>query len=80
MMTNEIDPPWVKYPNYPPADTFWRQAGEPWFTLVWEPYWKSLTSEEQATYLSRWSVPEIWRLFYFEPDFEEWLRSTDETD
>jgi hypothetical protein len=73
----EIEPPWVKYPDYPPGDGFWRQAGEPWFALVWRPYWESLNAQEQDDYLNRWNVPQIWRLFYFDRDFREWLRLTD---
>lgn len=77
-MDNNIDPPWIKYPIYPPGDFFWREAGEPWFIYVWEPFWKSLTLEEQKEYLSQYEVPEEWLRFYFDSDFQNWLDSVDE--
>ena len=73
----EIRPPWVELPGFPPGDFYWRDAGQPWFNEVWETYWKSLTTEEQADYLSQWKVPETWRMFYFDPIFRKWLESTD---
>lgn len=79
MNKTEINPPWVMYPGYPPGDTFWRQSGEAWFNFVWRPYWESLSSVEQEDYLRRWKVPDVWRSFYFNPDFQKWLESTDES-
>jgi hypothetical protein len=76
--TNEVVPPWIEFPGFPPSDTFWRQSGEYWFALVWEPYWKSLNPQEQQDYLEKWNVPEVWRNFYFDPEFQAWLDSTDE--
>lgn len=77
-LRTEIRPPWAEYPGYTPADTFWRQAGEPWLKTVWQPYFDSLNESEQAAYLKRWNVPEVWRRFYFDRDFQEWLESVDE--
>jgi hypothetical protein len=74
----EVLPPWVEYPAYPPGDYFWREAGQPWFTLVWEPYWKSLSESELEEYLTRWKVPDNWRMLYFDPGFRKWLDSVDE--
>jgi len=74
----EIPPPWVEYPAYGPGDTFWRQTGEPFMALVWEPYYTSLSEAEQEAYLVRWKVPEEWQDFYFDKKFREWLESTDE--
>lgn len=78
-MLDEIEPPWIKYPGYPPGDTFWRQSGELWFSLVWRPYWQSLNIEQQAGYLSKWKVPDVWRDFYFDHEFQQWLLTTDES-
>jgi len=77
-MSDEIEPPWIKYPGYPPADPFWRQSGELWFALVWLPHWQSLNVKQQADYLNKWKVPDVWRDFYFDQAFQQWLCSTDE--
>lgn len=70
----EIEPPWIAYPGYPPGDFFWRDAGEPWVHYVWKPYWDSLTREEQEAYLQRWNAPEEWRYYYLV--FMKWLKET----
>ena len=62
----EVRPPWVEYPGIPPWDFFWREAGEPWRTLVWEPYDNTLGAGEQAGYLQRWHVPQDWQDSYFD--------------
>lgn len=74
----EIVPPWIIYPDYPPGDGFWRQSGENWLQFVWLPYWQSLPSQEQEQYLMRWKVPEVWRTYYFNADFKQWLDSVDD--
>lgn len=74
----EIEPPWAKYPGYPPGDTFWRQTGEAWLTWVWRPYWDSLDAAHKSAYLERWRVPEVWSRYYFDEDFAQWLESVDE--
>jgi hypothetical protein len=78
MLDNEVPPPWSEYPGFPPGDMFWREAGQPWLVYVWEPFWKSLTPERQQDYLRRWNVPDVWRMFYFDSAFREWLDSVDE--
>jgi len=78
MGTDEVPPPWVMHPGYPPADAFWRQSGEAWFTYVWRPYWETLTPLQQEEYLERWKVPQEWSLFYFDQSFQAWLESTDD--
>jgi hypothetical protein len=74
----EITPPWVMFPEVPPGDFFWREAGEPWLTEVWEPYWRSLSAVNQEEYLVRWKVPDNWRTFYFDKKFRDWLESVDD--
>jgi hypothetical protein len=32
------------------GDTFWRQTGEPFMTLVWEPYYESLSQDVRDAY------------------------------
>ena len=73
----EVKPPWIMYPGYPPADGFWRQGGEIWFHHVWRPYWDALLPEEQKKYLKLWKVPHDWQNFYFNADFQKWLEAVD---
>lgn len=75
--SKEVSPPWIAYPGFPPGDFFWRDAGQPWFAYVWEPYWKSLTTQEQQAYLDKWTVQEDWE-WYFDADLQAWLASIDE--
>lgn len=70
---NEIKPPWIEYPGYPPGDGFWRQSGEAWFAYVWEPFWNKLTDQEQRDYLNRLNAPVEWRSFYSR-EFQDWLK------
>jgi hypothetical protein len=74
----EVKPPWIKYPGYSPGDSFWRQTGEAWLSLIWRPYWDSLGSEEQDAYLKRWKVPQEWSLYYFNRNFVKWLEEIDD--
>jgi hypothetical protein len=76
----EITPPWVQYPGYGPGDTFWRQTGEVFMAVVWEPYYESLSEEEQQAYLERWKVPQEWQNFYFDKAWRELLESADEVE
>ncbi len=76
--SKEISPPWILYSGYPPGDPFWRQGGEIWFHYVWKPYYDSLDGKEQNDYLERWSVPDAWAKFYFDPEFQKWLDSVDD--
>ena len=77
-LPNEVPPPWVKYPGYGPGDGFWRQSGEGWLKDVWQPYFESLNEEQQRVYLMRWSVPQDWRSFYFDREFQAWLNTVDD--
>lgn len=79
MIKYDFEPPWIKFPGFPPYDGFWRQAGEYWLAYEWVPYWESLTEDEKEDYLVRWQVPEVWRQFsvYLNPEFEKWLESLD---
>jgi|HubBroStandDraft_4_1064222.scaffolds.fasta_scaffold789625_1 hypothetical protein len=74
----EIPPPWDKYPGFAPADPFWRQSGEAWFKDVWEPFYNCLSEVDQREYLERWKVPELWRMFYFDKAFQQWLDTVDD--
>lgn len=78
MSREQISPPWIVYPDFPPGDPFWRQSGEKWFKYIWKPYWESLSFVEQEEYLIYWKVPDAWRYFYFNSDFQEWLETVDE--
>lgn len=76
--TGEIPPPWVEYPGYEPGHIFWRQTGEPFFNLVWEPFYEALSETQKEDYRARWKVPEVWQDFYFDKKWRDWLESTDE--
>lgn len=73
---NEVRPPWVVYPEYFPGHTFWRQAGQPYLAYTWEPFWNSLSSEEQSAFLDKWDAPEDWRHFY-SPEYRVLLDELD---
>jgi len=75
MKNEEITPPWIKYPRFPPYDGFWRQSGELWLVYVWEPFWNELTPIEKEDYLKRWDVPEY--SYQINPEFGKWLESID---
>ena len=76
----EVQPPWVVYPGVGPEEFFWREAGEPWKTQIWEPYYNALNEEAQAEYLARWSVPQNWREGYFDKDWREFWDHVDDPD
>lgn len=74
-MHTKIKPPWIKYPDFPPYDGFWRQSGEYWLKDVWEPFWNNLSQKEQDQYLKRWPPPKDWITFYLDTS---WLDDIDE--
>ena len=74
---DEIKPPWIEYPDYPPYDTFWRQSGEIYLKYIWEPFWKKLSSEQQTEYLKKWPAPKKWQDFYFDEKFHAMLAQLD---
>lgn len=67
-------PPWILHPTYPPSDGFWRQTGEE-FLFAWLGMWQALTKSEREQYLKQWTVPEDWRVDFFEDNwvFREWV-------
>jgi hypothetical protein len=70
----EVQPPWIQFPNYSPADPFWRMGAYEWYQYQWRPYWNSLSDDEKKDYLNRWQAPEEWRNFC--PDINiYWSRS-----
>ncbi len=74
----EVRPPWIEYPGFGPGDGFWRQSGEYFFSEEWRPYYDSLSSEQQAEYLKYWEVPPLWRDYYFDPEWQEFLEHVDD--
>ena len=72
-----MKPPWIKYPDYPPYDTFWRQAGESWLAYVWEPYFQRLTPNQKKQYLQKWKVPKVWNDFYFDTQWQKLLKEAE---
>lgn len=63
----EVRPPWVEFPSVGPDDFFWREAGQTWRTLVWDPFFNSLDEPAKAEYLARWKVPADWYSSWFDP-------------
>lgn len=58
----EIEPPWVVYPDSEPWWGGWRQGNsEGWLVWVWLPFWQKLSGEEQLQYLEKWHAPAAWR-------------------
>lgn len=74
----EVRPPWVEYPGIGPGEFFWREAGEPWKTQVWEPYYNGLDATAQAEYLERWKVPQDWREGYFDKEWRDFWDHVDD--
>lgn len=64
MNNSEISPPWIQFPEYPPAASFWRREGESWALIVWLPYWSQLSDSERQNLLDQYEAPEEWRDFY----------------
>ncbi len=62
----EIKPPWIAYPGYPPGDFFWRDAGDAYYGYAWDPFWQQLNDQEKTEYLDRWDAPEEWRWWLLE--------------
>tara|TARA_R110002110_G_scaffold383245_4_gene594690 strand:+ start:55030 stop:55578 length:549 start_codon:yes stop_codon:yes gene_type:complete len=56
----EVEPPWKKFPNFSPGDMFWRQSGEYYLDLIWEPFWIEQTEFEKAQYVRKFSAPDEW--------------------
>lgn len=77
-INNEITPPWIKFPGFPPGDFLWREAGQPWLIYVWEPFWQKLSEAEQEAYLIKYEVPDEWKRYYFDKDFKAWLETVDD--
>lgn len=70
--SEEVLPPWVAYPGIPSWDFFWREAGQNWRTLVWEPYYNGLSELEQSEYLRRWNVPDDWKFHLDKAKLDFW--------
>ena len=59
---DEIEPPWVVYPESEPWWGGWRQGNsEGWLVLAWLPFWDKLSDEDRLQYLEKWNAPDEWR-------------------
>lgn len=59
----EVRPPWVVYPGIDVTSGFFRQGeGDTYMGWSFNPYFASLTEEEQQAYLKKWNVPDEWKL------------------
>lgn len=59
-MKSEIEPPWVKYPEHPPFDPIYNHELEPYFHLVWRPFFEELSGEQLQDYLLKYPPTEQW--------------------
>ena len=75
-----MKPPCIKYPDYPPYDTFWRQSGEAWLAYIWQPFWQQLSEKQKTAYLKKWNVPQVWQDFYFDLAWQKLLETLDNDD
>jgi hypothetical protein len=58
----EIEPPWVAFPNNSPVFGWNQGFQESWKTNIWLPFWRSLSAEKQKEYLEKWRPPnDDWR-------------------
>lgn len=63
----EIEPPWMTWPNQDPWWSGWRQGNaEGWLKLVWLPFWSKLKRDEKEGYVERWNAPAEWRSYVLE--------------
>lgn len=58
---DELPPPWVALPGLTAGDSANQGYAEMYVTLSWLPFWQSLTLDEKARYLNRWSASPEWR-------------------
>lgn len=66
-----IEPPWVKYPEYEPFDPIFNHDLEPYFHLVWRPFFEGLSPTELESYLASYPPTQSWR---------EWIDERDDMD
>ena len=58
---DEQPPPWVAVPGLTADDPANQGMAETYIRLNWLPFWQSLSSDEKARYLDRWSASPGWR-------------------
>jgi hypothetical protein len=59
-----VAPPWQVFPEITPEDVpaHMRQGrAEPYFDLVWRPFWSTLSAAHRSAYLDRWNASAAWR-------------------
>ena len=60
-------PPWVKYPEHPPYDIFWRMGtGETYLTEYMWPYLEYASEEELKAYKKKYPAAGEWSGWYDE--------------
>lgn len=57
----EPPPPWVAAPYLLPTDPATQGAEAAYVDLTFLPFWKTLSLDQKADYLNRWSASEDWR-------------------
>ncbi|WP_155836174.1 hypothetical protein [Burkholderia sp. AU4i] len=71
-------PPWVAWCEHGPFVTYNQGAPEYWYHNIWEPFWSSLTLEEQDQYIEARGV-EV-RSYLSDEEWEDWVYTTRRSD
>jgi hypothetical protein len=53
----EIEPPWIAFPNSSPIHGWNQGYQEAWKNDVWLKFWNSLNDDRKKEFLDRWAVP-----------------------
>lgn len=60
----EIEPPWVAFPDEDPWWIGWRQGNaEGWLNSIWLPFWSKLDEDRKHAYVKRWNARRQWRAY-----------------
>lgn len=53
----DIEPPWVVFPQSSPIYGWNQGTAEAWKNDIWIPFWNRMNEVEQGDYLKRWKPP-----------------------
>ena len=57
----EIEPPWIAFPNSSPIHGWNQGYQQEWKNNVWLPFWRGMTEAEREDYLNRRQASSEWR-------------------
>lgn len=58
--SEEIEPPWIAFPNSSPIHGWNQGLNQAWKLNVWMPFWQKLNVDERKKFLLRWKSSEEW--------------------